>query len=159
MAARLRNLCLIALSFCAANTNWCLAQNLRPDTAKSAAKKSPNQSAQRPPIIIGPDTTRISGPLRPDGYPDYFAALDNHARRGVSSADNAAVLLIQAFGPELIPQALSAEYFKSLGIQPLPPVGQYFVRHDEMRERWMKGAVRIEEDDRDEGTLQSQFAL
>ena len=162
MAARYRNLCLFALALWAASASWCFAQDARPDipsTAKSAAKKSPTQSAQKPPIVIGPDTTRISGPLRADGYPDYFAALDHHVRRGVSSADNAAVLLIQAFGPDLIPPEIAAEYFKSLGIRPIPQIGEYFVRHDEMRERWIKGAVRRQEDDHDESTLQSQFAL
>jgi len=162
MAARNCNLCLFALALWAACASWSSAQDTRPGTpatAKSAAKKSPSQSTQKPPIVIGPDTTRISGPLRPDGYPDYFAALDHQVRRGVSSADNAAVLLIQAFGLDLIPPEVSADYFNSLGIKPLPPVGDYFVRHEEMRERWIKGAVRTQDDDGDEGTLQSQFSL
>jgi hypothetical protein len=162
MAARYCNLCVLAFALTAATARWSFAQDTRPGaptTAKSAAKKSASQSSQKPPLVIGPDTTRISGPLRTDGYPDYFAALDNHVRRGVSSADNAAVLLIQAFGLDLIPPEISADYFASLGIKPLPPAGDYFVRHDEMRERWIKGAVRAQEDDRDEDTLQSQFAL
>lgn len=160
MAANHRTLFLLALALSA--PSWCLAQDVRPDapaTAKSATKKSQTEPSRKPPIIIGAETTRIAGPLRPDGYPDYFAALDNHVRRGVSSAENGAVQLIQAFGPELVPQEIATEYFKSLGIQPLPPVGDYFVRHDEMRERWLKGEVRTQDDDHDEGTLQSQFAL
>jgi hypothetical protein len=160
MAARYCNLLVFALALSAAS--WSSAQDARPGapaTAKSAQKKASSQSTQKPPLVIGPDTTRISGPLRPDGYPDYFAALDHHVRSGVSPADNAAALLIQAFGLDLVPPEISADYFTSFGIKPLPPVGDYFVRHDEMRERWIKGAVCTQDDDRDEGTLQSQFAL
>jgi hypothetical protein len=162
MAARYCNLCLLALVMAAASASWSSAQDTRPGaaaTAKSAAKKSPGQSPQKPPIVIGQDTTRITGPLRSDGYPDYFAALDHHLRRGGSSTENAAVLLIQAFGLDLIPPETSADYLNSLGIKPLPPVGDYFVRHEEMVQRWITGAVRTQDDDRDDGTLQSQFAL
>src|SRR5262245_62586544 len=152
----------IALVLCAATANFCVAQNARPENpsaAKSAAAKKSNDSPRKPPVLIGTDTTRIVQPLRPDGYPDYFAALDNHCRRGVTTDGNAAVLLVQAFGPDLIPQEICGDYFKSLGIQPLAPVGDYFVHSDELLQRWIQGAARTQDDDRDEGTLQSQFSL
>ena len=45
-------------------------------------------------IEIGPDTTRITGPLTAAGYPDYFAALNTELSRGVTSGNNAAPFLI-----------------------------------------------------------------
>src|SRR5215470_12291411 len=102
MAHRYQTHWAIAVALCAATASWCNAQNSRPENP-SIAKSSPAKkydSNHKPPVLIGTDTTRIVQPLGPDGYPDYFAALDSRSRRGVLADDNAAVLLIQAFGPD-----------------------------------------------------------
>ncbi|MFH1746216.1 MAG: hypothetical protein ABIG44_04150 [Planctomycetota bacterium] len=51
-------------------------------------------------IIIGHDTTRITGPVNPDGTVNYVAYLNEHYSRGVTKDNNAAVPLIQALGAE-----------------------------------------------------------
>src|SRR5262245_18987492 len=47
--------------------------------SSSAAKSSEKQAAKpshKPPLVIEESTTHILKPLRPDGYPDYFAAIN-----------------------------------------------------------------------------------
>ena len=44
----------------------------------------------KPKITIGKETTYITEPLRPDGYPDYVAALNRRASEGVTPENNAA---------------------------------------------------------------------
>ncbi len=49
-------------------------------------------------IPIGYDTTRLTGPLRPDGTVNYAAALDAVYSKGVTLENNAVPLLIEASG-------------------------------------------------------------
>ena len=61
------------------------------------------RSATKPVLVtISKETTYITEPLRPDGYPDYLAALNQLASKGVTPEDNAVVILVQAFGPKLV---------------------------------------------------------
>jgi hypothetical protein len=126
------------------------------NAAGSKTKKPVDQ--QKPSLIVDKQTTYLLKPLRADGYPDYFAALNDYCRGHAKSSDNAAVPLIQAFGPESISPVIREEYFKLLGIAPLQPVGNYFVRSQEMLDRWSKGTPQLPiADQADE--LQEQFAV
>jgi hypothetical protein len=81
---------------------------------------------RRPPITISRETTYITEPLRPDGYPDYVAALNQRCSRGVTPENNAAVPFWRAIGPSHIAADRREAYFKMLGIAPLPEKGDYF---------------------------------
>src|SRR4051794_13536864 len=52
-----------------------------------------------PPIIVSPQTTYIIAPLLPNGLPDYEKYWLQQSRKGITSENNAAVLLRQALGP------------------------------------------------------------
>ncbi len=78
-------------------------------------------------ITISKETTYITEPLREDGYPDYFAALNNACSKGVTPENNAAVLFLQAFGPERIGVEDRQRLFAFLGMRPLPDEGDYFL--------------------------------
>jgi hypothetical protein len=111
--------------------------------ANSALASPPQQNAKptsaekpKPKITISKETTYITEPLRPDGYPDYVAALNQRASDGVTPENNAAVLLQRAFGPSEIPEEVRANFFKQLGISSLPATGDYFVSRSEMIKRW-----------------------
>jgi hypothetical protein len=51
-------------------------------------------------IIVSKETTYVLGPLREDGLPDFNAALNELAGKGVTAENNAAVFFWQAIGPE-----------------------------------------------------------
>ncbi len=75
---------------------------------------------------ISEETTYLTGPLRKDGSVDYVAALNQRTSQGVTPENNAAVLFWQAVGPEEILPKYRDEYFRMLGIPPLPEKGDYF---------------------------------
>lgn len=77
------------------------------------------------PLRPGPDTTRITGPLRADGSIDYAAALNEIGSKDVTPENNAAELLVRAFGPAVIEPELRLEFFRQLGLAPLPAQGDY----------------------------------
>lgn len=77
------------------------------------------------PIEVSPGTTVLDGPLLPDGRVDYVSALNERMSEGVTPDNNAAVLLMQAFGPEIIEAEHRAEFFERLGIPEPPPDGNY----------------------------------
>lgn len=79
------------------------------------------------PFTISRETTRITEPLRSDGYPDYVAALNEQFSRAVTPENNAAVPFWKAVGPEAIEAEYRDRYFQMLGIRPLPLEGDYFV--------------------------------
>lgn len=93
-----------------------------------AAKCSVDGSGVR--VTISKETTYITEPLRPDGYPDYVAALNEQFSHGVTPESNSAVLFWKAIGPATIPQEVREKYFKMLGIPSLPEKGDYFVTSD-----------------------------
>ena len=78
-------------------------------------------------VTISAETTYIIEPLRKDGYPDYVAALNLRCSQGVNPTNNAAVPLWMAVGPSGISEKVRHEYFRLLGIPPLPLEGTYFV--------------------------------
>src|SRR3954452_20138747 len=83
-------------------------------------------------VPVNHETTWVTEPLLSDGRVDYLAALENHFGAGVTSANNAAAPMIEAFGRAALPKNQPRD-----GITdrvPMPPVtddGPYFVREDE----------------------------
>ncbi len=123
--------------------------------AINSGKKSVGASS-KPPLTIDKQTTFILKPLQPDGYPDYFAALNDYCRGPATPDSNAAVLLLEAFGPELVPPAIRDQYFALLGLGALPSDGRYFVRSSEMVDRWVKATPQLVEAEQPDA-LQGQF--
>jgi hypothetical protein len=70
------------------------------------------------PIAVAADTTRITAPLTPSGYPDYYEALEQSASRGVTPQNNAAILVLQARGCTDLSGKDRREFFRRLGIPP-----------------------------------------
>jgi len=81
----------------------------------------------RPAIKVGKDTTWISKPLKPDGTPDYIAALREEFGKGVTKDNNAFVPLLRALGPELLKKEVRQKALKMLGVK-LPAAGVYLRR-------------------------------
>ena len=101
----------------------------KPDQAK---KPEPGQGkpAAKPRWPVSRETTYFTEPLDKDGYVDYVAAWDAHFSKGVQPEKNAYVRLIQALGPRpAIPNRVPDEFFRKLGIEPLPDKGEYFVSY------------------------------
>ena len=113
--------------------------NLLADEKQAPPQETATETPQKPLITVSKETTYVSGPLRKDGTVDYVAALNARASRGVTVANNAAVLLYQAVGPRDIVPELRADYFKRLGIAPLPVQGNYFVTLNQVVQRAVVG--------------------
>jgi hypothetical protein len=87
---------------------------VEPPATKPAAKP-------RVLVTISKETTYITEPLRPDGYPDYIAALNQLTSKGVTPENNAAVLFVEAEGlPYPRDHRRDAAFFELLGVQ-VPP--------------------------------------
>ncbi len=101
----------------------------KPDQAE---KPEPGQEKPRakPRWPVSRETTYFTEPLDKDGYVDYVAAWNAHFSKGVQPEKNAYVRLIQALGPRPgIYNRLPDEFFRKLGIEPLPDKGEYFVSY------------------------------
>jgi hypothetical protein len=105
---------------------WLLASSVhaQPPASKDALT---TYATGRLPITISKATTYITEPLRPDGYPDYLAVLNQRASQGVTPENNAVVLFMQAFGPDTIDRKNREKFFKMLGVAPPNDKGAYFV--------------------------------
>jgi len=57
-----------------------------------------DDSPERPELVVGEDTTCVTGPLTPDGQVDFAAAYNEFAGAGVTRENNAAVGLAEAVG-------------------------------------------------------------
>lgn len=82
-------------------------------------------------VTISRDTTYITEPLDGDGLPDYVAALNRRFGEGVTSDNNAVVILLEAWGPAEVCRGLTKEdqehYIRMLGLSSLPQAGAYFI--------------------------------
>jgi hypothetical protein len=95
-------------------------------------------------ISPGYFTTRIEAPLREDGRIDYLTALENYFGDGVTPDNNAAPLLLLAFGREALPRTQPDDGITNrLGMQHLPKEGRYYVRYED----WCKAHAAQQEDD------------
>jgi len=92
-------------------------------TAAIADEKKP--PATQPVIKVSKETTRILGPLRPDGTVDYLAAINARYSRGVTKENNAAILLIEAFGPEFLPKETRERILKKLDYKVKPGIRRF----------------------------------
>ena len=108
-----------------------LVASLVPSIALCAEDSAPNttpQAVRRPvKITISKETTCLTGPIRPDGWLDYAAAINQRCGSGVTVENNAAIPFWQAVGPKDIPKEKRGPFFRLLGIPPLPEEGQYLV--------------------------------
>jgi hypothetical protein len=107
------------------------------DTSEKNEPKQQRKPKPSPLITISKETTRISGPIADDGYVMYLEALRLKCKDGVTPERNVVVSLWQAIGPygELRDADFQKDYFKEMGIDPLPKKGDYYVNiHDVARE-------------------------
>jgi hypothetical protein len=89
--------------------------------------EEPRPDSIRPSFTVARDTTRIIEPLTADGWPDYFAALNEQLAADVTVENNAAVLLYRALGPTPGGDELPPRFYELLGV-PTPAIdGDYFV--------------------------------
>ena len=94
--------------------------------AKAKSGEGKQSKYARSPITISPETTVIAGPLLENGYVDYIAAMNQQLSQGVTTENNAAVLLLQVTGPHEIGRN-TAQYCQMLGVLELPLDGAYLV--------------------------------
>jgi hypothetical protein len=135
-----------------------LAASLSDLTQLLAEESFPKNSPTRPQITISKETTFITEPLGPDGLPDYVAALNQHCSRGVTPENNAAVPFWQAMGPSRIEPEHRENYFKMLGIAPLPEKGNYFrTSDDQLKLHEPKDNRSVSEDDSQPVSLYQQM--
>ncbi|HOF17742.1 MAG TPA: hypothetical protein PK082_02440 [Phycisphaerae bacterium] len=78
-------------------------------------------------ITISRETTYLLGPVAKDGTIHYMTALNERFRQGITRENNAAVLLMQAFGPAYVNEAVLRKTLDELGIAELPAEGKYFL--------------------------------
>jgi hypothetical protein len=72
-------------------------------------------------VPISYQTTRITGPLRPDGTVDYITALNQISGKGVTPDNNAVIDLLEAVGTNSLPDDSRKEYLQLLGAQQMLP--------------------------------------
>ncbi len=115
--------------------------------AQDAGPRQPSASTtasdvKRPGFAVCKETTYVTEPLTEDGYPNYFAAWEREASRGVTPDNNAVAVLMRAFGPGIVAESQRAEFFGKLGV-PAPPVdGRYFVSMEQFAARLREVDVR-----------------
>jgi hypothetical protein len=73
-----------------------------------------------PDIIVSPETTYITEPLKPDGLPDYERYLLKLYRGEIRPEDNAAVLLWQALWPGDLEPADHKPFCREIGLASVP---------------------------------------
>jgi hypothetical protein len=77
---------------------------------------------------VGPSTTWVTGPVRLDGYIDYFAASNEIRGDGIPPHEDAAIDLLRAVGPGHWDSELFANQWSILTARvPLADAGQYEV--------------------------------
>src|SRR5262249_40182049 len=103
-------------------------------------KAADKEKKPKPKFTIGKETTYVAGPLDEDGTIDYSVALNERLRKGVTPDNNAVVLLWKATGPRPEGRAMSAEFYKWLGIDAPPEKGDYFIPQT----RYAKEQFKIE---------------
>ena len=90
-------------------------------------------------ITISKETTYLTKPIAKDGYINYERALNEQLSKGVTPKNNATVLFLRAYGPENMSKKFRKQYFKMLGVEPLPEKGNYF---DSLTEYAKKAGVK-----------------
>ena len=78
-------------------------------------------------LEIGKDTTYITEPLNDDGTVNYVAYVNAQLSEGVTSENNAAIVLARAMGPSLFHEDVRDRMIELIRMDPLPEDGDYFV--------------------------------
>jgi len=97
-----------------------------------ALAQNPPAAPPRDPVLvtISKETTRITEPLKPSGYPDFLEAMNLAAKGQVTPATNGAILLVRATGPRGVSEGSQEdEFYRRLGIPPLPDLPPDHRRH------------------------------
>lgn len=99
----------------------------------------PPKPTIKPVFAMSRETTYITGPLTPDGYPDYEKYLNEKLRGKITPEQNACVLLWTALGPAPEGgQPQPAEYWEWLGTTEPPAGKSYFEDHYAfVKRRWV----------------------
>ncbi|MBO0700958.1 MAG: hypothetical protein J2P46_21365, partial [Zavarzinella sp.] len=90
-------------------------------------------------FTVGPETTYATGPVDPEGFVDYPAALNERLAEGVTPETNANVLIVRALGPHPEGGTMPPEYYQRLEIDPPPEQGDYFLGFDKYYQAHLKG--------------------
>ena len=85
----------------------------------------PLLAPRQPDIIVSYETTRALAPLKPDGTVDYIAVMNRDYSQAVTAENNAAILLLQALGPEALDDEYRDALLRALGMSDLPEQGNY----------------------------------
>ena len=93
-----------------------------------------------PKLQISLETTFVIEPLTIEGSVDFAAAMHQQMSDGVTPEHNAAVLIDRAFGPAAISPELRQQYFRLVGIEPLPEEGDYVVNSLAIIQRKLRAA-------------------
>jgi hypothetical protein len=99
-------------------------------------------------ITISPETTYIESPLNADGTPNYVAHLNDKYAEGVTPENNAAPLLLKAFGPDALPSECRYEWRPDLRGNVLDRLGlpADFFDHNTFFVKW-ENRARPDRDD------------
>ncbi len=109
------------------------APSSQPPAPATTQTPSPTPVAEEKPtvaITISKETTALTEPRRKNGYVDYLLALNQHFSQRVTPENNAAVLFWKAVGPDEVRAEDRQQYFRLLGMAPLPEKGVYLANFD-----------------------------
>jgi hypothetical protein len=124
------------------------------------AAEPPAKPKPRVLVTISKETTYITEPLRPDGYPDYVAALNRRMSEGVTPENNFSVLFWKAMGPGSIAKECRERYFQMLGIPAFPEKANYFITStshiEHQKAKTKSGSTALEDE---ESRLLEQLSL
>jgi hypothetical protein len=112
-------------SFISALVVFAAAALFAANAAAQASVSKPKPKLGPAKVTISKETTYLTGPLRSDGWIDFATAINEHCSKGVTRENNAAVLFWQAAGPKQIAVTARGEFFRQLGIDVPPDVGDY----------------------------------
>jgi hypothetical protein len=83
--------------------------------------------AGQPMFTPSVEANHVVSPLDENGDVDYVGAINELASEGISTEENAVVKFVEAIGPAPDGTEFPSEFFERLGIESLPPEGDYFV--------------------------------
>lgn len=103
-----------------------MAGELSGQQAASAPASRP--AGRKVKITISKETTFLDGPVNPDGTINYVAAVNQRMAKGVTKDNNAAIPMLNAFGPASLNEKTAIATCKALGVEMPPEKGDYFIR-------------------------------
>ena len=101
-------------------------------------------------ITLSPETTRITEPLNADGTVNYVKYLNDKHSKGVTANNNAAVPLLLALGPDILPDKIRKETVRRLKLPAsFFDSGKHFVKWEDRTNRYKAAASRPAESQED----------